>query len=181
MHPVARRRSRLALRELGPADVDAVHAVHGSAEATRHLSFEPRTREQCAGIVARSIASAGAAPREEYAPAVTEGGEGPMIGFARLALDPHQHRAATMGFALRPDAWGVGHGTETVRLLLDLAFDDLDLHRVWAARAPENEASARTLLSAGMTEEGRIRGHVLVRGRRRDSVVYGVLKEERPL
>ncbi|MFE3555460.1 GNAT family N-acetyltransferase [Streptomyces sp. NPDC059193] len=177
MHPVVRRRSRLALRELRPEDVDAVHAVYGSPEATRHLSFEPRTREQCADIVARSLASAAAAPREEYALAVTRG-EGPPVGFARLALDPHQQRAATIGFALRPDAWGVGHGTETVHLLLDLAFEDLDLHRVWAARAPLNDASARTLLAAGMTEEGRIRGHVHVRGGWRDSIVYGVLKEE---
>ncbi|WP_028811100.1 GNAT family N-acetyltransferase [Streptomyces flavidovirens] len=179
MYPVARHRSRLALRELTLEDVDAVHAIYGSSEATEHLSFEPRTRDQVAGIVARSIASATATPREEYALAVTEGEGGPLVGYARLALDPHQQRAATIGGALHRDAWGIGYGTETVHLLLDLAFDDLDLHRVWAARAPKNEASAKTLLAAGMTEEGRIRGHVFVRGAWRDSVVYGVLKEER--
>ncbi|MGR8010644.1 GNAT family N-acetyltransferase [Streptomyces hypolithicus] len=179
MYPVVRNRPRLAIRELTVDDEDAVHAVYGSSEATEHLSFEPRTREQVAGIVTRSIASAGATPREEYALAVTEGGTGRLVGYARLALDPHQQRAATIGFALRSDAWGIGYGTETVHLLLDLAFDDLDLHRVWAARAPKNEASAKTLLAAGMTEEGRIRGHVFVRGAWRDSLVYGVLKEER--
>ncbi|MCX5196142.1 GNAT family N-acetyltransferase [Streptomyces sp. NBC_00249] len=179
MYPVARHRHRLALRELRLDDVDNVHAIYGSSEATEHLSFEPRTRDQVAGIVARSMASATATPRQEYALAVTEGEGGPLVGFARLAMDPHQQQAATIGFALRPDAWGVGYGTESVHLLLDLAFDDLDLHRVWAARAPKNSASAKTLLAAGMTEEGRIRGHVLVRGSWRDSIVYGVLKEER--
>ncbi|MET8182641.1 class E sortase [Streptomyces sp. NPDC005336] len=62
-------------------------------------------------------------------------------------------------------------GWETVRLLLALAFGDLDLHRVRAARAPLNVASEKTLLAAGMTEEGRIRGHVHVRGEWRDSIV----------
>lgn len=178
MQPVILHDARLSLRELVIDDVEAVFGVYGSPEATEHLSFPPRSREEVGGIVARSIASATATPREEYALAVVERDGGELVGFARLALDPHQPRAATIGFALRPDAWGVGYGQETVRLLLSLAFAELDLHRVWAARAPRNAASEKTLLAAGMTEEGRIRGHVHVRGAWRDSIVYGILREE---
>ncbi|MGW3568637.1 GNAT family N-acetyltransferase [Streptomyces sp. NPDC000941] len=178
MHPVRRDDARLSLRELTIDDVDPVLAIYGSPEATEHLSFTPRSREEVGGIVARSITSATAKPREEYALAVVERDGGELVGFARLAIDPHQQRAATMGFALRPDAWGVGYGRETVQLVLSLAFDDLDLHRVWAARAPLNTASEKTLLAVGMTEEGRIRGHVYVRGAWRDSIVYGILHEE---
>ncbi|BBJ44057.1 N-acetyltransferase [Streptomyces antimycoticus] len=180
MYPVLRDDARLSLRELTIDDVDAVLAIYGSPDATEHLSFTPRSRTEVGGIVARSIASASATPRDEYALAVAErgAGDGELVGYARLALDPHQQRAATIGFALRPDAWGVGYGRETVGLLLGLAFADLGLHRVWAARAPLNVASAKTLLAAGLTEEGRIRGHVHVRGAWRDSIVYGVLREE---
>jgi [ribosomal protein S5]-alanine N-acetyltransferase len=178
MYPVARRSSRLSLREFTVDDVNAVHAIYGSAEVTEHLSFTPRSRHEVGGIVARSIASATASPREEYALAVVEHDGEELIGLARLAMDPHQQRAATMGFALRPDTWGVGFGRETVSLLLNLAFADLELHRVWAARSPLNAASEKTLLAAGMTEEGRIRGHVHVRGAWRDSIVYGTLREE---
>ncbi len=72
MHPVERSSARLELRELAPDDVDAVFAVYGSAEATEHLSFEPRTRDQVEQIVTRSIAAATATPRTEYALAVIE-------------------------------------------------------------------------------------------------------------
>jgi len=96
----------------------------------------------------------------------------------RLAADPRQRRAATVGFARRPDAWGKGLGTETPRLGLALAFEDLLLHRVWAARAPLNTASERTLLTAGFQQEGVIREHVHTRGVRRDPVVYGILDSE---
>ncbi|MFI8826896.1 GNAT family N-acetyltransferase [Streptomyces sp. NPDC053431] len=171
-------RQRLSLRELGADDVTAVHAVYGSARATEHLSFPPRTRDEVRAIVERSMASARAVPRQEYALAVVERATGDLVGVGRLALDPHQQQAATMGIALRPESWGVGYGREAVGLLLDVAFDDLALHRVWAARAPLNTASARTLLAAGLTEEGRIRGHVHVRGAWRDSVTYGILREE---
>ncbi|MGW7553827.1 GNAT family N-acetyltransferase [Streptomyces rimosus] len=102
------------------------------------------------------------------------------ISITRLATDPHQQKAATMGFALRPDSWKwkVGYGRETVRLTLDLAYTDLGLHREWAARAPRNEAPAKTRFAAGMVEEGRIRGHVYVREAWRDSITYGILRDE---
>lgn len=84
----------------------------------------------------------------------------------------------TIGFALRPDAWGQGYGVETVHLLAALAFRRLDLHRIRGARAPLNEVSGRTMERAGFTREGTIREHVHVRGAWRDSVVYGLLDHE---
>ncbi|MFJ1643946.1 GNAT family N-acetyltransferase [Streptomyces sp. NPDC088258] len=178
MHPVNRHGARLSLRELTTDDVDAVLSIYGSPEATEHLSFTPRSRDDVDGIVARSMASATASPRDEYALALTRKDSDALIGFAHLALDPHQQRAATIGGAPRADSWGLGYGRETVRLLLALAFADLDLHRVWAAQSPLNDAAAKTLSAAGMTEEGRIRGHVHVRGAWRDSITYGILREE---
>ncbi|MEU3598598.1 GNAT family N-acetyltransferase [Streptomyces sp. NPDC006798] len=177
MYPVRRAGPRLALRELEPLDVDGVFAIYGSPVATRHLSFEPRTREQVAAIVDRSIASAAENPRSEYALAVVEH-DGPLVGFGRLALDPHQQRGATFGFALRPDVWGRGYGVETVRLLLGAGFEELGLHRVWGARAPLNDASAATMAAAGMVEEGRIREHVHKAGVWRDSIVHAMLDRE---
>lgn len=129
-------------------------------------------------IVARSIAAAITTPRGESALAVTENERDTLIGFGRIALDPHQQRAATFGFALRPDSWGAGYGVETVRILLALGFEDLGLHRVWGASAPLNTASARTMLKAGLTEEGRIREHIRKAGEWRDSVVHSILDHE---
>ncbi|OYP19192.1 GNAT family N-acetyltransferase [Streptomyces sp. FBKL.4005] len=178
MYPVNRSSARLALRELDIEDVDAVFAIYGSPEATEHLSFEPRSREQVGQIVARSIAAAVEAPRTEYALAVVERETAALVGFGRLALDPHQQRGATIGFALLPTAWGVGYGVEMVRLLLSVGFDDLRLHRIWGARSPQNEASARTMAAVGMVEEGTIREHVLKAGKWRDSVVHAILDRE---
>ncbi|MEU5973788.1 GNAT family protein [Streptomyces sp. NPDC047315] len=178
MRPAHRTGPRLALRELEPGDVDGLFAIYGSPEATHHLSFEPRTHGQVAAIVERSIASALADPRSEYALAVVEREGGSLVGFGRLATDPHLQRAATFGFALRPDVWGRGYGVETVRLLLGFGFEELELHRVWGARSPRNEASAATMAAAGMVEEGRIREHVRKAGRWRDSVVHAMLDRE---
>jgi [ribosomal protein S5]-alanine N-acetyltransferase len=178
MYPVKRSSQRLDLRELSIDDVDAVFAIYGSSEATEHLSFEPRSRAEVGSIVTRSVASATQTPRVEYALAVVERDTNELIGSGRIATDPHQQRGATFGFALRPDVWGVGYGLETVRLLLGLGFDDLHLHRIWGARSPLNEASAKTMTAAGMVEEGTIRAHIKKAGRWRDSVVHAILDEE---
>ncbi|MGX1952642.1 GNAT family N-acetyltransferase [Streptomyces anulatus] len=178
MYPISRHSQRLHLRELRPDDAEDVFAIYGDARATEHMSFDPRTREDVQAIVARSIASAAADPRQEYALAVAGTDDGRLIGFGRLALDPHQPRAATFGFALNPGTWGNGFGTETVRLLLACAFEDLGLHRVWGAHSPLNTASARTMERAGFTEEGCIREHVQRGGQWSDSVTHSILDHE---
>lgn len=178
MYPVTYASSRLALRELTVDDVDAVHAIYGSPKATEHLSFEPRTRDQVAHLIAGAMVSATAQPRTEYNLAACRADDGALIGFGRIARDPHAQQAATMGFALHPEAWGVGYGTETARALISLSLNELKLHRVWAARAPKNIASEKTLLSAGMTKEGRIRHHVHVRGAWRDSITYSAVADD---
>ncbi|MFJ8431984.1 GNAT family N-acetyltransferase [Kitasatospora sp. NPDC094019] len=176
MTPVHLAGPRLALREIEHEDTDALLAIYGDPEATRHLSFEPRTRDQVQAIVDRSMNSAQDNPRTEFALAVTHLGEHRLIGYARLAAEPQQ--AATIGFALHQAEWGKGLGVEMVDLLCALGFKFLGLHRIWAARSPLNEPSARTLLRAGMTEDGRIRDHVFVQGAWRDSITYSILEHE---
>ncbi|WP_171113954.1 MULTISPECIES: GNAT family protein [Streptomyces] len=178
MYPVHRLSRRLELRELRADDADAVFAIYGSETATEHLSFEPRTLDQVRQIVGRSIEAAKADPRAEYALAIVERSTGALVGFGRLALDPHQPSGATMGFALRPVSWGRGYGVEAIRLLLGLGFEELGLHRIWGARSPANEASAKAMARAGMIEEGRIREHVRKGGVWRDSIVHGILDRE---
>lgn len=176
MNPVSIVGPQLSLRELSEDDTNALLAVYGNEQATEHLSFEPRTREQVEAIVADTIRHASAEPRTVYGLAITLTGSPELIGYARLAVEPH--RAAQIGFALSPECWGRGNGAETVRLLLSLGFAVLGLHRVWGARSPKNLASAAVMLKNGMTEEGRIRDHVFTHGAWRDSVTHSILESE---
>lgn len=176
MYPVRLSAARLVLREFTSEDAGFLHEVYGSPDATRHLSFEPRTAEQISEIVVAAIKSATEEPRSVYMLAVADIASDELVGAARLALG--EHESAQIGFALRPDQWGEGKGVETVHLLQQLGFQTLSLHRIWGARSPANDASARTMTSAGMIEEGTIRGHLFTRGAWRDSVVHSILSDE---
>jgi RimJ/RimL family protein N-acetyltransferase len=179
MHPIRLTAQTVLLRELRHDDADALYKVYGDTEATRHLSFEPKTIPQAREIVTSAVDSAADEPRTVYMLAVanvTGTAESDLIGAARLGLGEHQ--SGQIGFALRPDQWGRGKGKETVWLLQHLGFRELGLHRIWGARSPLNESSSRTMLACGMAEEGTIRGHLFTRGAWRDSVVHSILAEE---
>jgi len=176
MHPVRLKATKVMLREFSQDDAGPLYKVYGDPDATRNLSFEPKNMQQVEDVVTAAIKSAIAEPRTEYMLAVADADNEDLIGAARLALGEYQ--SAQIGFALRPDQWGQGKGAETVRLLEHLGFQSLGLHRIWGARSPVNEASARTMISAGMVEEGTIRGHLFTRGAWRDSVVHSILSDE---
>ncbi|MEU2631373.1 GNAT family N-acetyltransferase [Kitasatospora sp. NPDC007106] len=65
MTPVLPTGPRLALREIEHEDTAVFLAICGDPEATRYLSFEPRTRDQVQAIVDRSMNLAKDSPRTE--------------------------------------------------------------------------------------------------------------------
>lgn len=170
---------RLRLREFQSSDVSALLTVYGDPKVVEHMSFEPRSRQQVETAIATAITGAQTDPRTEYSLAAVDR-TGALIGFARLAVDT-QHpgqNSGQIGFALAAASWGQGAGTEVVRLLLSLGFEHLGLYRIWGARSPLNEISAHVMEKSRMVEEGRIRGHLLVRGKWRDSIVHSILAPE---
>ncbi|GAA3466057.1 GNAT family N-acetyltransferase [Nonomuraea roseola] len=179
MYPVLITSPRLGLREFTPDDVDALTDIYGDPRVVEHMSFEPRDRDQVETTISNVTAAARVEPRTEYSLAAVLP-SGHLAAFARLAIDT-QHpgqSSGQLGFALRADLWGQGLGSEVVRLLLRLGFDELGLYRLWGARGPDNQPSARVMTKLGMIEEGRIRGHINVGGRWRDSVVHSILEPE---
>ncbi|MFE2726058.1 GNAT family N-acetyltransferase [Kitasatospora sp. NPDC059327] len=186
MVPVRLTGPRLAIREFhhGPGDVDALYAVFGDPEATRHLPFEPRDREDCADQIEQYLEEALRDERTVYRLAVTrrtdadDPARAVPIGNAALTLGGHH--CADLGYALRPDTWGNGYAGELTALLCDFAFGPLGLHRLAARVDVENAASIRVLTRAGFRLEGRIRHDVLLRGAWHDSFQYSLLADEWP-
>jgi|SRR5450755_4699095 ribosomal-protein-alanine N-acetyltransferase len=176
MYPTRLDAKTVVLREFTNDDAGPLAKIYGDPDATRHLSFEPKDETQIEQIIGAAINAAKTEPRSEYMLAVADPASDELIGVGRLALGEHQ--SGQIGFALRPDQWGSGKGTETVALLQRLGFRALGLHRIWGARSPLNEVSARTMLAAGMIEEGTMRGHLFTRGAWRDSIVHSILSDE---
>jgi diamine N-acetyltransferase len=101
-----------------------------------------------------------------------------LIGLINLdGLDwPNSH--AEIGIALTETGLrGQGLASEALQLMIDYAFGELGLHRLWARIIEDNLSSIHLFTRLGFLPEGRMRGHVRRRGRFRDMLVYGLLQQ----
>ena len=73
---------------------------------------------------------------------------------------------------------GQGLGTEALQLLLQFAFEELNLRRVGLTVLAYNERAIKTYQAAGFVEEGVIREAAERDGSRYDLLIYGLLRDE---
>jgi RimJ/RimL family protein N-acetyltransferase len=72
--------------------------------------------------------------------------------------------------------WGKGCGTEVVSLVLEIAFDRLNLHSVNLTTLATNERAIRCYEKCGFVREGLLRERSFARGRYVDAVAMGILR-----
>ena len=84
-----------------------------------------------------------------------------------------------VGIALFPEHRGHGIGTEAQRQLVDYLFSTTTANRLQAGTEVENVAEQRALERVGFRREGVQRGLNFRAGRWRDSVMYGLLRDDR--
>ena len=83
-----------------------------------------------------------------------------------------------IGYTLHPDYWGRGYVPEAARALIDLAFKELELHKIELTCFGYNLQSQRVAEKLGFTLEARIRDRKDAQGNRCDDLRYGLLKSE---
>jgi RimJ/RimL family protein N-acetyltransferase len=103
---------------------------------------------------------------------------GAMVGTCNLRdIDP-VHRRAELGISLAREAIGKGYGSDSIRVLLDLAFTHLNLHKVSLDTLASNEPGLRAYLACGFVETGRMRQHEWFEGRWDDLILMDILRED---
>jgi len=74
--------------------------------------------------------------------------------------------------------WDKGYGTDMMKLCLQYAFTELNVHRVSLGLHDFNLRALRSYEKAGFRLEGRTRQDVLREGKRNDGLWMGILREE---
>lgn len=172
------RTERLVLRPFGAEDAPRVQVLVDDPDIARNTLTIPHPYP--AGMAATWISGHAGAWEEGRAGvwAVCLADGGALVGAAGLHLE-RAHRRAEIGYWVAREHWGRGIATEAVRALVDHAFDELELERLFAHHFPWNPASGRVMEKAGMRREGVLRGHVWKDGRPEDNVLYGLARADR--
>ncbi len=139
---------RLRLRRIEATDVDALLAVCGDAEGMRWLGDgKPLAPADCARWVV--VTQQNYATRGHGLFAVLLLASGAVIGFCGL-VHPRGQAACELKYAFGRAHWGQGYATAAAAALLAHAASAFGVCAAIATAAPENLASHRVLLKAGM-------------------------------
>ncbi|WP_405176300.1 GNAT family protein [Paenibacillus sp. FSL H8-0261] len=84
-------------------------------------------------------------------------------------------QSATLGYSLDQEHNGKGYTTEAVNLVVNYAFEILNLHRIEAGVMPDNLGSMRVLEKAGFHKEGIAIKNVEINGRWEDHQILAIL------
>jgi RimJ/RimL family protein N-acetyltransferase len=110
---------------------------------------------------------------------------GDLVGYGGLVHIAWEHLRAEVSFlvetrlAQAPDSYAMLF-SRFLRLLKEIAFEDLGLGRVFAETYAFRAAHIAVLESEGFRREGNLRGHVIVDGARVDSMLHGCLRDDVP-
>lgn len=173
MEPSTIATERLLLRPMQFDDIDLIHARGIDQEFRRFLPLpDPYTRRDAEMFLAHVLLRDWASHASFT---IVLGGLG--IGDLNIRVDT-AHRMAEMGWGMAREHWGRGYMTEAADAVMRWAIAVYGLDRVHASCDAENIGSYRVMEKLGMRREGFLRQHRLLRGERRDDLVYGILANE---
>jgi RimJ/RimL family protein N-acetyltransferase len=168
----------VSLRPVGPDDAADLHRLQTLPEiVASQVPPTARDREQLDRHCARAEADwlAGIKARCTVRDAVTD----TFAGDIGLFYAEPVTGQAMVGYALAPEWRGRGYASRAVRLVCGYAFGQTGISRLVAGTAPDNEASQRVLVAAGVRREGHQRARLPGPGGTRiDDVMWALLPDE---
>lgn len=169
---------RLRLRWTDAQDIDDLFHVFSDPQATRYWSHATFASRDDASIYLEAM-HRGFERGESFQWGVALAGSGQLIGTCTLANIDMVHGRAEVGFIIARSHWGHRYGREVLGALLDHAFNSLGLRRLEADIDPRNQIALQTLEAVGFKREGYLRQRWQLKGETQDSILLGLLDNER--
>jgi RimJ/RimL family protein N-acetyltransferase len=169
----------LVLRPFKRADLDAVKTYLALPEAQRYLDWKSRDKSDVAAALEGLIGEHRMhRPGDAISLAMVRRTDNKLIGQVSLRWVDATAGQAELRFIVAPEARRRGYAREAARAALDLGFDGLGMHRVFARCSARNEASSRLLKRLGMRLEAHYREHALFQGEWDEELHFAILDRE---
>lgn len=149
--PTTLATQRLLLRAPVAADAPAIQAYASDPRATRLMEW-PTHVDEADTLTFIEAMQDGWEDGDDYCYLLTLADD-VVIGAASVQFDEH---GAALGYIVAPGYWEQGLATEAAGALLDAAWQNDHIYRVWATVDIDNAASARVLEKIGLCYEARL-------------------------
>jgi ribosomal-protein-alanine N-acetyltransferase len=101
-----------------------------------------------------------------------------LIGCISLEGISTSNRKAEIAYWVGVEYWNKGYCSEAAQVLIQYAFQTLNLNKITSRHMAVNPASGKVMLKNGMKHEGTLRQEIYKDGAFHDLEVYGLLRGE---
>lgn len=173
---VSRHDDAIAIGPILPEDMAAVFIWLNDVQAAKNdVAHVPVD-----GVTFKAWIDRNALATSEYLFSIRKLYEAHVIGFVLIKNLSAIHRSAEMGVRIGSEAErGKGYGSRATSLVLDYAFDTLNLHRISLTVFAHNARAIAAYRRVGFRHEGLMRQANFIDGRWVDVAVMSVLRDER--
>jgi RimJ/RimL family protein N-acetyltransferase len=167
------------LRAYEKSDLDAVMKWVNDEEVTDMLGGEILAYP-VSSIAEERFIEANASPSDKQKTfAIETLAERRYIGGISFNVIDWRNRSAAVGIVIGDKSlWGKGYGTDAMRVLMRLAFDKMNLHRLGLNVFDNNQRAIASYEKCGFKREGVLREDHFGRGKYHDTIVMGILESE---
>ncbi len=161
------------LSPLTRADVPALLDIARAAPDEYDLTSTPRDAAEADAYFGEALEDMAAGTTHIVA---VRAKDGTVIGTSRLRAYDRRHARCELGYTwYHPRYFRSAVNTECKLLLLQLAFEGLNVNRVQIQTDARNLRSQKAILALGASFEGVLRRHMVAKdGYVRDSVIYAI-------
>jgi RimJ/RimL family protein N-acetyltransferase len=169
---------KVSLRGLEKEDLPELHKMMNDEELMGWARFRPDHMVSMVALEKEYEQELKGEAEDRRTFVVVERPTGKTVGWATMRWWRLNRSAADVGLALLKESRGRGYGTEVVRLLAALAFDQYGMHKVELGTRADNVGMQRAAESLGFRREGLLRETLYFDGKHQDLVLMGLLKGE---
>ena len=167
---------KVVIREYMQEDLSALRAWVNDTETTKYLGGAYRrvqSWEETEEWLSRRLS--GDAGGEGYVIADKETMK--YLGQIDLMMIDPIARKAEMAIVLSPAHQGKGYAKEAVRLLVNYAFQTMNLHKVHLKCAEKNERAVNLYKNAGFETEGVLRDDLFIDGEYQNAFIMSIIRK----
>jgi len=163
------------LRAYEKSDADALYRWFSDEEVTRWLgppNFPSRAQQE-------KFIELAQASGEDAKYFAIETLEGKLVGDTGIRNIDWKSRKAEFFITIgEKQLWDKGFGTDALRIVIRLAFDKMNLNRLWLTVLADNPRAVRCYEKCGFVREGLLRQESFVNRKYRDVFMMALLRED---
>ena len=165
--------NRFEMKSLEIADVDHIMTWVNDPEVVKNLQHFDKTltREDELSYINKILSS-----KNDFVFSFFDGSE--YIGQGGIHQISWENKLGRVSIMIARKHWGKGYGQEILKRLINHAFKELGLHKIWLMHWKENKKAEHIYKKLGFKKEGILKDEYYWQGQYHDMVRMAIINEK---